>query len=261
MSHELPFIFAANWKMNHALKDIENFVPKFKENVSEKVWENSAVILAPQSIHLMALGKLIQNSRIQLSAQNCGPQVSGAFTGEVSAAQIKEAGASWVIIGHSERRHVFKETEELLASRLKIALQEGLNVIYCVGELLEERKKGTTFEVIEKQLSNLKAAIATLGEAVSSRIVIAYEPVWAIGTGENATPDQAEEAHAYIRGWWKKNAHNAEALRILYGGSVKPENAKSLMAEMDVDGLLVGGSSLDPNAFAEIIKNGLLSAL
>jgi triosephosphate isomerase len=157
--------------------------------------------------------------------------------------------------------HVFKETEELLTNRLKITLQKELNVIYCVGELLEERKKGTTFEVIEKQLSNLKAAIATLGEAVSSRIVIAYEPVWAIGTGENATPDQAEEAHAYIRGWWKKNAHNAEALRILYGGSVKPENAKSLMAEMDVDGLLVGGSSLDPNAFAEIIKNGLLSAL
>lgn len=261
MSFELPFIFAANWKMNQNLKNVEDFVPRFKEGIAENVWENSAVILAPQTVHLMALGKLLQNSKIQLAAQNCGPAVSGAFTGETSAAQIKEAGGTWVIIGHSERRHVFKESEELLANRLKVALQEGLNVIYCVGELLEERKKGTTFEVIEKQLSNLKPAISNLGDKVAIRIAIAYEPVWAIGTGENATPDQAQEAHTFIRGWWNKNGSNAEALRILYGGSVKPDNAKSLMAEMDVDGLLVGGASLDPNAFAEIIKNGLLSAL
>ncbi len=258
MTNRRP-LFAANWKMNKLLKESESYVRQFQESLGK----NGAcdVVLAPPATHLTLLSGLIAATSFQLGAQNCGIMKFGAYTGEISPAVIKEAGAQWVILGHSERRHVFKEEDLMILSRAKAAIEEGLNVILCVGEILQDRKVGKTFKVVESQLGVLKhSQFPTQG---LKTLVVAYEPVWAIGTGENATPQQAEEVHQFIRGWAseKFSSEWAAGLRILYGGSVKAENAAQLMAQPNVDGFLVGTASLDPVSFAGVIKNGLKSRL
>lgn len=259
MTKRIP-VFAANWKMNKAVADVAPYVKGLVDQLSHapaKVGVGFQVVIAPPATHLPALRLVTSGSTIDASAQNCGTAKTGAFTGEVSPVILKELGVKWAITGHSERRHVFKEDDALVFSRTKAALDEGLSVIFCIGEKIEERKANQTFTVIERQLAVLKQ----LAPAQLSNVAIAYEPVWAIGTGENATPGQAQEVHVHIRDWVNKNLGQnvAQAVRILYGGSVKPENSKDIMAEADVDGLLVGGASLDATSFASVIKNGLLS--
>lgn len=252
-----PPIFVANWKMN--APPLRTYVETLAGELATlpgKLSSDYEVALAPQNVYLQELSKYMQNTRMKLASQNCGPAKSGAYTGEVSANALKQISCASVILGHSERRHIFKEDNALVASRVKAALEEGLEIIFCVGEQMPERKAAQTFQAIENQLTLFK------GTGPFEKISIAYEPVWAIGTGENATPEQAEEVHVFIRNRISKylTATLAERLRILYGGSVKPENSQSLMAQKDVDGLLVGGASLDPITFANIIKNGLQSS-
>lgn len=249
-------LFIANWKMNKLAEEVVSFVPKFHE-ATQSVSSKCEMVLAPVSVYLSKLLETTRSTSIQVAAQNCGASKSGAFTGEISPVMLKDLGIRWVILGHSERRHVFKEDDVLVNSRLKAALEEGLFPVFCVGEKLDERKSGQTFTVIERQLKGLKDVY----NSNINGLTIAYEPVWAIGTGENATPAQAQEVHAFIRQWLSKNISStfADRTRILYGGSVKADNSSQLMAMEDVDGLLVGGASLDPLSFGEIVKKGLNS--
>jgi len=240
-------LFAANWKMNKQVSEVRAYVQGFIQ--AALPLEKCEVVVAPPSTHLTTLGSEAQNRVFQIAGQNCGPAASGAFTGEIAPGMLKELGADWVLLGHSERRHVFHEDEALIGKRLSAALSAGLKVIFCVGETLSERKQGTTRAVIEKQLGNLKLA------QKGKDLVVAYEPVWAIGTGEVATPEQAEEAHRWIAEWC--GAELGQTPRILYGGSVKPENSAELMAQRHVDGLLVGGASLEAESFAAIIRHGV----
>ncbi len=253
----VPF-YAANWKMNKALSEVESFVGTFRKRLSDlprRAGVDYEALVAPTALHLPSLVKAVAGTPVLTAAQNCGYEKAGAFTGEISPAVLSELGVPWVILGHSERRHVFHETDELIGKRLKGALDSGLKVILCVGEKLDARKAGKTLEVVEGQLSLLRdAGFASRWDS----LVIAYEPVWAIGTGETATPPQAQEAHAFIRKWVAKVAPQAAGpLRILYGGSANAANSGVLMKEPDVDGLLVGGASLDANTFADLIRNGL----
>jgi triosephosphate isomerase len=249
-------LFIANWKMNKLNREVRAFVPVFEE-ATQNIAKNCERVLAPTAVYLSGLLQSAQGSSIQVAAQNCGTAKSGAFTGEISPMMLKDLGVHWVILGHSERRHIFNENDNLVNSRLKAALEEGLIPVFCVGEKLDERKGGKTFSVIERQLAGLKE----FSEGALKSLVIAYEPVWAIGTGENATPHQAQEVHAFIRQWLSKNISSdfANKARILYGGSVKADNSSQLMAMEDVDGLLVGGASLDPLSFGEIVKKSLNS--
>lgn len=254
-------IFAANWKMNKKVADCADFAARLSSELSTapgKVGQDYEVVIAPPATHLMTLHRALSGTGFRLGAQNGGSAKSGAFTGEVSPEVLKEVGVDVVIVGHSERRHLFKEDNVLILARCRAALEEGLRVMLCVGEQLKERKEGKTFATIEAQLAILKdSQFAFPWE----RLSVAYEPVWAIGTGENATPAQAQEVHLFIRGWFaeKVDPTHAAAMRVLYGGSAKPENSAAIMAEKDVDGLLVGGASLDPGIFAALIKNGLKS--
>ena len=243
--------------MNKLEAELPDFVGRLEAGLGDRkhdLGERFDVVLCPAMVHLGALARSLEGRALGLGAQNCGTTRFGAFTGEVSPVMLKELGVRWVLVGHSERRHVFNETDELVATRAKAALEEGLDVIYCVGELLEERKRGETFDVLRRQLAKLEDAVAP---AAWEAVTIAYEPVWAIGTGETATPQQAQEAHRFIRGWMDGKVPSPAAIRILYGGSVKPENSASLMAQADVDGLLVGTASLDAAVFAGVVKNGL----
>jgi triosephosphate isomerase len=247
--------FIANWKMNQDLSQLSKYVVGFQQALSDVSTKDCQILIAPMAIHLQALKQFSQNADYFLCAQNCGPAKSGAYTGEISPAAIKELGVSYVLLGHSERRHAFKEDDLLIASKVRAALEAGLKVVLCVGETLQDKKNGKTTKVIEAQLSILKEATIL---SQFKNLILAYEPVWAIGTGENATPEQAEEVHLFIRNWLMANvSKEAENLILLYGGSVKPENAASLMAKPNVDGLLVGGASLDPGQFSAIIRNGL----
>ncbi|MEZ4751312.1 MAG: triose-phosphate isomerase [Bdellovibrionota bacterium] len=253
-------LFAANWKMNKAVSETAEFVTQLSELLVAapgKLGTDFEVLLCPQSTHLSTLSASIGTRPIEFGAQNCGTAKNGAFTGEISPVVLKELGCGWTLVGHSERRHIYLEDDALVLSRTRAALAEGLSVVLCVGEKLEERRADRTMQVVETQLSILKGMSA----ADIERIVVAYEPVWAIGTGENATPEQAEAVHASIRKWYASalGEKAADALRILYGGSVKPENAAQLLREADVDGFLVGGASLDPVVFSNVIKNGLES--
>lgn len=210
------------------------------------------VMIAPTSVALSTVGRAIAGSPVLLAAQNVAWEKEGAFTGESSPAMLKDIGVSMAILGHSERRHIFAETDEIINQRLLGALRFGLRPILCVGELLDEREQGKTFAVVEEQLS--KGLQGVTPEQIRD-VVIAYEPVWAIGTGKTASKEQAQEVHAFIRGklatLYEKKL--AEEIRILYGGSVKPENVNSLMAQPDIDGALVGGAALNPESFDRII--------
>ena len=217
--------------------------------------EDRDILIAPPFPFLLPVTQVINRSKIFLGAQNMHWEVNGAFTGEVSGFMLKDVGCTHVIIGHSERRLIFHESDEVIAKKIKAAIETGLCPILCVGERLEERKKGKTLEVIKDQLeSSLKYLMTSI--CIPGSIIIAYEPVWAIGTGHTATPLQAQEIHNFIRVWLKEKLGDEMALttRILYGGSVKPENINELMSEKDIDGALVGGASLKAESFLEIVR-------
>jgi triosephosphate isomerase len=214
------------------------------------------IILLPAFTALYYVFQAIADSNIQLGAQNLHWEKEGAFTGEISPIMLKDCGCEYVIVGHSERRKYFGETDEVVNKKTKTALNVGLMPIVCIGETLEEREADKTMGVIEAQLSG---AFKDFTADEIQGIVVAYEPVWAIGTGKNATPDQAQEVHKFIRGWISSHFSGeiAQELRILYGGSVKPNNIKELMQEQDIDGALVGGASLDVLSFSQIVKGAI----
>ncbi len=251
-------VFAANWKMNKSLAESGQFIAALISKLgsaSADIATRFELVVAPPYTHLGVLADSAVGTRIQISSQNCGVAKNGAFTGEISPSVLRELGCDWTIIGHSERRHVFKEDDGMLLLRTRAAIEEKLSIIFCIGETLEDRRAGKTMQVLGTQLKLL----SQLNPGILTPLVLAYEPVWAIGTGETATPGQAQEVHAFIREWLTKNFSTevAGSLRILYGGSVKPENAAAIMSQNDVDGLLVGGASLDPEAFSGIVIEGL----
>jgi triosephosphate isomerase (TIM) len=244
-------IIAGNWKMYKTLKEGEELVVGLKREIYNL--ESLDIVVCPPYTLLAYLADALESSNIALGAQDLYWQNEGAFTGEVSGRMLKDAGCKFVIIGHSERRQFFGETNETVNNKLKSALENGLTPIVCVGESLGEREKGFTFKVIEDHVSN---GLKGIEGDDSLKIVLAYEPVWAIGTGKTATPAQAQEVHKYIRGLLAKlyNKDIADEIRIQYGGSVKPDNIVELMTQPDVDGALVGGASLKVESFAEIAK-------
>merc|ERR1711988_1452411 len=235
-------IVGGNWKCNPLGRDaIKELIAKFNEDQS-KPGGAVEVVCCPTFVHIDFVASLLRKD-YYVGAQNCWLEPKGAFTGEISAPMIKDIGLDWVIVGHSERRVIFKESDEVLGKKVAAAIAAGLSVIACIGELLEEREAGKTMEVVATQLSAFKAALST--EQWAS-VVLAYEPVWAIGTGKVATPEQAQEVHAGIRTWLAANVSPAiaAAVRIIYGGSVKGASAPGLISQTDIDGFLVGGASL-----------------
>ncbi len=245
-------IIAGNWKMNNDLNQSEKLIVELK-NLLQNEKPNCDVIICPPFTSLSEASKLIKGSIIKLGAQNMHFEDSGAFTGEVSAPMLKSVGCEYVILGHSERRTIFGETDELINKKIKKALSAGLKPIFCVGELLEEREKGSTNDVVKRQV--LKGLDGVSANDMT-KLIIAYEPVWAIGTGKTATPAQAQEVHEFIRDLIEVNysLEVANELTIQYGGSVKPENAKELISQKDIDGALVGGACLKADSFMGIIK-------
>ena len=245
----IPFI-AGNWKMFKTVQDAVVFVKELKNAVKDI--SDVEIVVAPPFTALHAAAEAARNSNIGVAAQDLYWEKEGAFTGEVSAPMIKEAGAEYVIIGHSERRRLFGETDAHVNRKIVAAIGAGLTPIVCVGETLEERERNDTFNVLDRQI---KDGLDGLASGQIGEIVVAYEPVWAIGTGRTATAAQAQEAHAHIRTrlrqWFGADA--AEQCHVLYGGSVKPDNIRELIAEPDVDGALVGGASLDVRGFGDIV--------
>ncbi|VAX16337.1 Triosephosphate isomerase [hydrothermal vent metagenome] len=245
---------AGNWKANKTIAqsvDLANGIKKIAEEST-----SVDILIAPQFTAIKSVADALAGSAIKIAGQNVLWEVGGAFTGEVAPFMLKDAGCKWAIIGHSERRQYFAETDETVNRRLKIAQKEGLNVIVCVGETLDERMAGKTFEVLDRQI---EGAFKDFGRHSLEPVVIAYEPVWAIGTGKTATPEEADEAHANIR---KKIGElfgdvKAKTIRILYGGSVNAGNAETLFKCENIDGGLVGGASLKAYDFALIIKAGV----
>jgi len=244
-------LMAANWKMYKTPDQTRDFFRDFLPLIADHTRDEIAV--CPSFVCLAAAVEAAKGSHVAIGGQNLHWEKEGAYTGEISAGMLLAAGCAHVIIGHSERRQYFGETDDTVNRKLKAALEAGLTPIVCVGEVLEEREAGLTEDVLRRQC--LRAFHAISGKK-AGKLVIAYEPVWAIGTGKTATPRLAAEAHVLIRGEAAKAFGDkmAESLRILYGGSVKPENAKSLMSEEEIDGALVGGSSLNATSFAAIIK-------
>jgi triosephosphate isomerase len=244
-------LIAANWKMYKTPSEAREFMTAFLPRVSGHTRDE--IVVCPPFVDLPQVIELAQDSNVSVGAQDLYWENEGAYTGEVSAPMLKAVGCTHVIIGHSERRQYFGETDDMVKSKLKAALATGLTAIVCVGEVLEEREAGLTEDILRRQCVNAFRGISA-GEG--RRFTIAYEPVWAIGTGKTATPQLASEAHSVIRAEAAKGfgQEAADALRILYGGSVKPENAKALMAEPEIDGALVGGASLNPESFAAIIR-------
>ncbi|HDH04800.1 MAG TPA: triose-phosphate isomerase [Nitrospirae bacterium] len=243
-----PYI-AANWKMHKTIEETEEFINAFLPMVRDIT--DVDILVAPPFTSLAAASRLLKSSNVILGAQNVYYEEKGAYTGEVSPGMLLSAGCSCVIIGHSERRQYFSETDEIVNKKIKTAMNNNLEVILCIGESLDEREENRTFEILDTQLAGSLRDLSLEG------ITIAYEPVWAIGTGKTATKEQANEAHTYIREWLRKNKDGADSVRIQYGGSVKPDNIESLMSEPEVDGALVGGASLKPDSFAGIVTGAI----
>jgi triosephosphate isomerase len=245
-------VIAGNWKMYKLLGEAVETALALKPLVANA--NHCEVVIAPVYVHLKTVADRLEGSNVKVAAQNCATETKhSAHTGEIAADMLKDAGCSHVIIGHSERRQFYSETDESVNRKTKAALEAGLTAIVCVGETLSERESEKLFEVVERQL---RVGLAGLTTADMERIIIAYEPVWAIGTGKTATPEQAQEMHGFIRQKLAEthSKETAEATRILYGGSVKPENIKILMTQADVDGALVGGASLEAESFAQIVN-------
>ncbi|MBU3010442.1 triose-phosphate isomerase [Polaribacter vadi] len=246
-------IVAGNWKMNNDKNQTQVLINGIKEEIKDLALENTRVIISPSFINLESAVNNTEDSKIEVVAQNMHQAKSGAYTGEVSADMLKSISIKSVILGHSERRTYFGETDELLAEKVNTVLENDLETIFCFGELLEDRKSDNHFNVVESQLKN---ALFHLEAKDWASIVLAYEPVWAIGTGETASPEQAQEMHAFIRSIVEKqyNKEVAENVSILYGGSVKPANAVEIFSKPDVDGGLIGGAALKSSDFSAIIK-------
>ncbi|MBQ9591999.1 MAG: triose-phosphate isomerase [Paludibacteraceae bacterium] len=245
-------IVAGNWKMNKTLGEGVDLIEELNEQLNG-TQVKCEVIIAPPFYLLPTATQLTEGGVIKVSAQNCADKESGAYTGEVSAAMLKSAGVSHVIIGHSERRAYYGETDETVKTKVELALKEGLTPIVCIGEKLEERESGKAFDVVKGQIEN---GLFGLSAEDFGKVVLAYEPVWAIGTGKTATKEQAEEIHKFVRDTVaaKYGTQVAEDLTILYGGSCKPSNAKELFSMPNVDGGLIGGASLKSEDFMGIIK-------
>jgi triosephosphate isomerase len=245
-------VIAGNWKMNNDLKETQNLISKLTSGISMDNL-NCDVIVCPAFTSLSEAYTLLKDTKIKLGAQNMYFESSGAFTGEISASMLKSVGCEYVILGHSERRTVFGETDELINNKIKKANASGLKPIFCIGELLEEREAGITEKVIEKQI---KFGLKDISSEEMGNVIIAYEPVWAIGTGKTASPEQAEKVHKFIRSLIndKYGASISDKIVIQYGGSVNNKNAKELLSQKDIDGALVGGASLKADAFIDIIQ-------
>ncbi|XP_022090364.1 triosephosphate isomerase-like [Acanthaster planci] len=246
MASSRDFFVGGNWKMNGSKDSINEILHFLKE---AEVPENTDVVVAPPAVYLSYVQERLP-AKISTAAQNCYKVDKGAFTGEISPAMLLDLGLSWVILGHSERRHVFGESDQLIGEKVQHALSKGLKVIACIGETLDQRQKGQTQDVVYHQTKAIADNVADWDQ-----VVIAYEPVWAIGTGVTATPAQAQEVHEQLRGWLAENVSAAVAkkTRIIYGGSVNAGNCQELAAKTDVDGFLVGGASLKPD-FVKIIN-------
>ena len=245
-------IIAGNWKLNNTISESVELTSELKNLVEEIT--DIEIVVAPPFTALDAVGSVLKDSNIDLAAQDVYWEDSGAYTGEVSVPMLKDVGCKYVIVGHSERRQFFNETNDSVNQKVKAVLSHGLHPILCVGEQLDDREAGRTEVVIK---SHVTGGVANLSADALLSCVIAYEPVWAIGTGKTATPEQAQEVHNYIRNLLKESYSDelASQVRIQYGGSVKPENASELMAQPDVDGALVGGASLQAESFSQIVKS------
>lgn len=252
-----PFI-VGNWKMNLTLAEGVEFARSLRKSVQGK--HDVMCGICPPYVFLKDISAVIEGSGIYLGAQNIHNEQSGAYTGEISALMVKEAGCTLVLIGHSERRHLFGESDSFINAKLKTALSVNLKPIFCIGETLKEREEGKTQYVVKDQLKN---GLLGIGGGQIKKLVIAYEPVWAIGTGKTATPEQANEVHAFIRGFLsgEYGQEVANSVYIQYGGSVKPENTKELLAQQEIDGLLVGGASMKVESFLKIIDAAALASI
>ncbi len=244
-------IIAGNWKMNNDINGTINLISNLVKSLNNS--ENCDVIVCPPFTSLSEANSQIKNTVIKLGAQNMYFENEGAYTGEISAQMLKSAGCEFVILGHSERRAIFNESDSLINKKIKKAISSGLKPIFCVGESLEQREKGVMKDIIKTQVTE---GLNDISAEEIKTLIIAYEPVWAIGTGRNATPEQAQEVHEFIRSLIKEKYSEeiADNMIIQYGGSVKPDNAKDLLSQKDIDGALVGGASLKADLFLGIIR-------
>ncbi len=242
-------LIAGNWKLHKTLAEAVDLVGALKTAVKDV--ENVEILIAPPFTAISMLATKLAGSNIKLGAQNCYFEASGAYTGEVSAPLLKDAGCDYIIVGHSERRQIFGESDQTINKKVKAVLAADVSCILCIGETLEERESGNMYDVLTRQIKEGLTEVSDM-----ENIIIAYEPVWAIGTGKTATSEQAQEVHSFVRGLLQGlyDQQTAMATRILYGGSVKPENVDELMGQDDVDGALVGGASLKSDDFARIVK-------
>ncbi|MBW1731283.1 MAG: triose-phosphate isomerase [Deltaproteobacteria bacterium] len=248
-------LIAGNWKMHLTIPEATALVRELRAGLQGL--EAPQVLVAPPFTSLGPVKQALEGSSIMLGAQNMHWEDTGAFTGEISGQMLLEVGCSHVILGHSERRLIFKETDDMVDKKVQKAVALGLSPILCIGETLEQREAGNTYQVLREQLEGSLASCID-SRALPETLILAYEPVWAIGTGKTATPAQAQEAHQFVRTWIQEvfGEEAGARVRILYGGSVKPENIRALMAEPDIDGALVGGASLKPESFLGIIRYG-----
>jgi triosephosphate isomerase len=246
-------LIAGNWKMHKTVAEALELVTTLKKDLTDV--KDRDMVVAPAFTALASVAEVLAGSPLALAAQNCYPQASGAFTGEVSPALLRDVGCRYVIVGHSERRSLFGESDDFIRQKVKAVLDEGLSAILCIGETLEERNENRTFEILERQIDG---GLKGIDKAAAEGLTIAYEPVWAIGTGQTASDDQAEEAHRFIRDLLARRYDQelADRIRILYGGSVKPDNVDGLMAMPNIDGALVGGASLKAADFIRIVRFG-----
>ena len=244
-------VIAGNWKMYKTADEAAAFVREFSPLVGDAA--GVEIVLAPAFPSLAAVASLTRGTNVRVASQNVHFAEEGAYTGEVSPRMVRDTGAACAIVGHSERRQSFSETDDMVNRKVRAVLGEGLIPILCLGETLAERESGKTIEVVERQL---RAGLAEVPASAAGKVLVAYEPVWAIGTGKTATPAQAQEVHAFLRATLKKiwGDEAGNSVRILYGGSVKPENIADLMSREDIDGALVGGASLSAASFAKIVK-------
>jgi len=245
-------VIAGNWKMFNNINETVKLISDIKQNLHDEK-QDVLVVVCPPFTNLETASTLMKNSTIKLGAQNMYFEDNGAFTGEISPSMLKSVGVEYVILGHSERRTIFGENDQLINKKIKAAIKHELKPIFCIGETLAEREKGVTFNVIETQVRN---GLQGLNQQELLNLIIAYEPIWAIGTGKTATPEQAQEVHKFIRDLIAKvfSPTFAEGIIIQYGGSVKPENAKELLSQPDIDGALVGGACLKSDSFLKIIE-------
>jgi len=244
-------MMAANWKMHKTISEAVSYTEALQDEIGP--CKDREVVIAPPFTALSAVGKAIRQEGFSLCAQNCHWEEKGAYTGEVSGGMLKDLSCTYVILGHSERRHIFGETDETVRKKVATAFKYGLIPILCVGEILEQREAGRTTQTVGSQVDK---AVQGLSPEQAGRLVIAYEPVWAIGTGKTATPDQAQEVHVFIRERYGSlfDKTIAKDMRIVYGGSVKPDNVDALVAQPDIDGFLVGGACLEVGSFKRIIQ-------